>query len=95
MGASAKELAAAVAAFAGDKAALDAKAEAMEKLERDNAQTREKMGRERKVAEEERKQLARLLLGMGEKISTNTLPTSAVGAADGLGDEGPPQSILL
>ena len=69
-----------------------AKAEALEKLHNDVSRTKWRMGQERKVADEERKQLARMLLGMGEKISTNALPSDAITDTDG---EEPPPKIAL
>ena len=81
-----------VAAYAHDKAELEAKAEALEKLHNDVSRTKWRMGQERKVADEERKQLARMLLGMGEKISTNALPSDAITDTDG---EEPPPKIAL
>lgn len=56
----------------------------VEKIREDLVQQKWKLVRERKHYDEERKQLARLLLGMGEKISTNGIGNQA---EDVLGDD--------
>lgn len=67
-----------------EKAKVRDKEIEVEKIREELVQQKWKLVRERKHYDEERKQLARLLLGMGEKISTNGIGNQA---EDVLGDD--------
>ena len=65
------------------QAKLQEKAAELERLQEEVVQQKYKLVRERRGYDDERKQLARLLLGMGQKISTGdeAVPASAYAAA--------------
>ena len=61
------------AALAAEKGRQDAKQQDLEKLHEELVNLRRKLARDRRHYDDERKHLAKMLLGMGEKISTETI----------------------